>query len=98
VPAILTLRRRRRRSGRWGGEEFLLVLPDTDAAGAGELAEKLRRTVSARPLAAGNLELALTLTCGVAAHQGGAVEDTVRRADEALYRGKRAGRDRVSVG
>ncbi|HSL17723.1 MAG TPA: diguanylate cyclase [Methylomirabilota bacterium] len=84
-------------AGRWGGEEFLLVLPDTDDAGAAELAEKLRRAVAARPLTVGDLELALTLTFGVAAHEGGPVEDTVRRADEALYRGKRAGRDRVSV-
>jgi diguanylate cyclase (GGDEF)-like protein len=85
-------------AGRWGGEEFLVVLPCTDLEGARELAEKLRRTAGATPVTVDEDEISLTLTLGVAVHQHGSFEETVRRADAALYRGKRAGRDRVVVG
>jgi diguanylate cyclase (GGDEF)-like protein len=84
-------------AGRWGGEEFLLVLPDTGAEGALELVEKLRRTISGRAVEVAGQEIPVRLTFGVAEHRGGSIEDTVRRADEALYRGKREGRDRVVV-
>ena len=85
-------------AGRWGGEEFLIVLPDTDIAGARELAEKLRRCVADQPVPLRDSELSVTLTLGLATHAGATVEDTIRRADAALYRGKHDGRNRVVAG
>ena len=73
--------------GRFGGEEFLLVLPDTDPAGAKVLAERIRAAVAA--------ETRVTVTIGVAQHAGGDAAAVLARADQALYRGKAAGRNRV---
>jgi len=81
-------------AARYGGEEFVLLLPHTGEAEALELAERLRAQ-----LAAGALEgtpAPLTASFGVAAlRRGESGSDLLRRADRALYRAKRAGRDRV---
>jgi len=86
--------------GRWGGEEFLLVLPDTDAAGAAVLSEKIREALRNRICSTeSGLTFPVTMTFGVA--QERAEEDTdrwIRRADDALLRGKREGKNRVVVG
>lgn len=87
---------------RYGGEEFLFLLPDTPPEGARAHAEALRLRVEQTPVPAGTDEedeLRLTVSIGVCAVGGPealADPDTlVRRADEALYRAKRAGRNRV---
>jgi diguanylate cyclase (GGDEF)-like protein len=81
---------------RWGGEEFLLLLPETDAATACEVAERLRAAAEARLAEAAGLGAGVTLTFGVAVFERGIrVADCLKRADEALYAGKRAGRNRV---
>jgi len=81
--------------GRFGGEEFLVVCPETNLAGAGRLAEKLRRAVVAREYAAGSK---LTMSFGVAESQPGEPPSRlVSRADAALYRAKALGRDRVCL-
>ena len=79
-------------AARWGGEEFLLVLPEADLEQATAIAERCRRAVAAgRP--AGR---ALTVTLGVAELQADEQPGSlIRRADMALYEGKRTGRDRV---
>jgi len=84
------------RVGRWGGEEFLVLCPDTQEAGAMALAEKLRRDVARTPLANG---LRVTVSVGVAIAAPGCdgVDELVSRADTALYRAKAAGRDRAVV-
>ncbi|MGM0412018.1 MAG: GGDEF domain-containing protein, partial [Pseudomonadota bacterium] len=81
--------------GRWGGEEFLLVLPETDAPAAAQLAERVRAKVDGLEHAgAGRISVSL----GVAElAPGETVEALIKRADEALYRAKRDGRDRVVV-
>jgi diguanylate cyclase (GGDEF)-like protein len=81
---------------RWGGEEFLLLLPGVEVAGARTLAERIRRRIeTARHVCCG-VPVSVTVTVGLAVvHPGDAVEDVIRRADEALYRGKAAGRNRV---
>ena len=76
--------------GRLGGEEFLVLLPDTDAAAARHVAEKLRAEVAAAPGV-----VPVTVSIGVAGWDGEAPEDLLHRADEALYAAKEAGRDRV---
>lgn len=79
---------------RWGGEEFLIVLAQTRCAGAVDVAERLRAQAEERlgQLVPGNDTI--TLTLGVAEYEG-SIGDTVKRADEALYRGKEEGRNRV---
>jgi two-component system cell cycle response regulator len=76
--------------GRLGGEEFLVLLPDTDGQAAGHVAEKLRMEVAAAPT-----PVPVTVSIGVATWDGEAPEDLLHRADEALYAAKEAGRDRV---
>jgi diguanylate cyclase (GGDEF)-like protein len=84
--------------GRWGGEEFLLVLPDTDQAGGLEVAEKIRLSIAGHRFAHGQLDLGVTVTLGVYEYEiGTSVESCVARADEALYRGKANGRNRVEA-
>lgn len=79
--------------GRWGGEEFLLICPETDVAGAAELAEKIRAQLAALPFAEGFTQ---TVSSGVAQLlQGQSLEDLLSLADRLLYLAKTKGRDRV---
>ncbi len=73
--------------GRFGGEEFLAVLPETDRPGALLVAERIRAAVQA--------ETGVTVTLGVAERAGEDVAALLAKADHALYRGKAAGRNRV---
>jgi diguanylate cyclase (GGDEF)-like protein len=90
--------------GRWGGEEFLAVLPETDLAGARVMAERLRQAVEAMRVDFEGRQLSATVSLGVAdalpGHDPDArdAERLVARADEALYRAKGAGRNRIEVG
>lgn len=84
---------------RWGGEEFLLLMPETDSASAGSAVERLRVRVERLRLATGSGELAFTLSAGIVEHvPGEAVADTVARADRALYDAKATGRNRIVAG
>ncbi len=84
---------------RYGGEEMALILPQTDLAGAAELAERVRRAVARKAIARldGEGELAVTASFGVAAVPESAVDaqSLIAAADGALYRAKRAGKNRV---
>jgi diguanylate cyclase (GGDEF)-like protein len=84
---------------RLGGEEFVLLLPDTRAAEAAAFAEELRRRVEAAPLAIENTILRITTSIGVAEAEHGLarVSDLMKRADKALYEAKRSGRNRVRL-
>src|SRR5206468_5093915 len=82
-------------AGRWGGEEFLLLLPGADEEGAAQLAERVRSGLAARSIP-GVPGLRVTASFGVAAYAGETnSEQVVAAADRALYRAKRAGKDRV---
>ena len=77
---------------RWGGEEFLVVLPGTDEAEAAVVAERLRTAISARAVRSQTV----TVTFGVSeVRDGETAEQAISRADNALYQGKRSGRNRV---
>jgi two-component system cell cycle response regulator len=84
---------------RYGGEEFVLVMPETDMAVATMVAERLRRRIATEPfvIQQGARSLEVTISIGIAALT--APTDTaaaiLKRADEALYRAKRDGRNRV---
>lgn len=82
---------------RWGGEEFLLVLTGTAPEDAPEVAERLRRSVQAEPWSAIAPGLAVTVSIGLTSGTGPGPELLVRRADDALYRAKAAGRNRVAT-
>jgi len=83
--------------GRWGGEEFLAILPRTDAAGAVIIAERLRAHVAAAGPANADVPAAVTVTVGAAVWESGAMDDLISRADRALYAGKTGGRDTVRL-
>ncbi len=78
---------------RYGGEEFVVLLPETGATQAAETAERIRARVAAEDLAAGTI----TLSVGIAEFptHGDSPESMIAAADGALYRAKREGRDRV---
>jgi diguanylate cyclase (GGDEF)-like protein len=81
---------------RWGGEEFLILLPETRLDEAQELAERLRRVLAESAVGPAKRALAVTGSFGLAEYRGGEDLDAcVKRADEALYRAKGEGRDRV---
>jgi len=83
---------------RYGGEEFLVLAPETELAGALALAEKIRLAVSARLFGADSHSFPLTFSVGVARLRAGeSGNDMIARADEALYQAKQHGRDRVEA-
>lgn len=86
--------------GRYGGEEFLIVLPHCDRQTAAQTAERLRSAFQAAPLSTPEGDFSITLSFGVTDALGdaeGKIDPVVRRADEALYQAKRGGRNRVEV-
>lgn len=86
------------RPGRYGGEEFLVVLPDTDAAGAQLAARRLRASIRDLHVVWAGQHIPVTASFGVAtARDAESVESLLNRADEALYGAKRDGRDCVRI-
>ena len=83
---------------RWGGDEFIVLLPDTTEGGALHVSESIRAEVSAMRIDFEGARLNLKLSLGVAEHRADrSVEDTIAEADAALYQAKQEGRDRVIV-
>ncbi len=94
-------------SARWGGEEFILLLPETNVREAAVLAERLRKTIADTPAWTQESSLNITVSIGVAGSQNGqfegveysemTVEKLIKQADEALYQAKAEGKNRVTV-
>lgn len=85
--------------GRLGGEEFLIVAPDTPIESMVRLAERVRARVSGHAVIAGKNQITLTVSIGVVqAETGESLDRVLSRADEAMYAAKDAGRDRVVTG
>ena len=84
---------------RYGGEEFVIVMPETDMAVASMVAERIRRRIATEsfPIQQGSKKLEVTISIGLAALNGAAdnASAMLKRADTALYRAKRDGRNRV---
>ena len=96
--AVADVLRREVRTGdvvyRYGGEEFCVLLAQTNTTEAGQVAERIRFSVSRMALA---VEEPLTVSIGVALGKGAHVAQTMLRADEALFKSKDGGRDRVTL-
>jgi diguanylate cyclase (GGDEF)-like protein len=83
--------------GRWGGDEFLLLLPETNLAGARRVAEKIRERLAETPFVWEDRRLDVRLSLGVGVYREGMeIEDLVREADQDMYRKKRAAKARAA--
>lgn len=85
---------------RYGGEELAVMLPDSDAASAAIVAERIRQRVRCEPVQLDGCQIPVTISVGMATCAEGccSVDALIKRADEALYAAKRKGRDRVERG
>jgi diguanylate cyclase (GGDEF)-like protein/PAS domain S-box-containing protein len=85
--------------GRYGGEEFVILLPETTPETAFEIAERLREKVSNHTFTPESLELHITISIGLAFSTGknNGLNDLIKRADEAMYMSKGAGRNQTSL-
>ena len=83
---------------RWGGEEFLVFLPETTLDDALGVAQRIQQLLARSPVTLRAQPLHARMTLGVATMRPGqSIDELLQQADEALYRGKRAGRDRIEV-
>ena len=83
---------------RYGGEEFLVLLPQTSAPSAFAIAERIRQLIEENEFRYGEHRLKVTISSGVAEYQGAAdSEGFIKQADEALYKAKTHGRNRVEL-
>ncbi len=88
--------RKQDRAARWGGEEFLLAFPDTDTAGAMIVANKLKKQIGRKKIFHSGHLISVTVTIGICQyHEDLGIGGTIKLADEALYKGKRKGKDCV---
>lgn len=81
--------------GRFGGDEFLAIIPQVSAAQAAEALQRVRRAVRCTPIAAASQKVSLTVSIGAALSHGESIDELIRFADEALYQAKVEGRDHV---
>ena len=84
---------------RWGGEEFVLLLSDTNLEGAVMLAERLRKTLEEQPIELEGELLKVTVSIGGITYLGGSssFDDLFSKADKLLYKSKHAGRNQIHV-
>jgi diguanylate cyclase (GGDEF)-like protein len=85
--------------GRYGGEELIIFLPETDRETAFQVAERLRISIDSAPIKVSNGELQVTISIGLAAKDPYTtdLETLIARADQAMYIAKHKGRNRVAV-
>ncbi|MDR0306795.1 MAG: diguanylate cyclase [Chitinispirillales bacterium] len=87
-------------TARWGSEEFITLLPDTDLKGALSVAESIRKNIENLQFPSGGKSVNLTLSMGINTHtpkQGSAIRDFVAGADKALYMAKKEGKNKVRI-
>ncbi len=80
---------------RWGGEEFLILCPETNENGSGEIAERIRLATESKKLKDG---ISITISAGVTAHQTqDTLDDLLNRVDKAMYHAKNNGKNQVTI-
>jgi diguanylate cyclase (GGDEF)-like protein/PAS domain S-box-containing protein len=85
--------------GRWGGEEFLVLMPDLDAIGLGDLAERCRVLIAQSSVATNGSAVSATASIGATVlNHSDTAESATRRVDELMYESKRSGGDRTTAG
>jgi diguanylate cyclase (GGDEF)-like protein/PAS domain S-box-containing protein len=85
--------------GRWGGEEFLVLMPDIDAVGLGDLAERCRVLIAQSSVSTQASRISVTASIGATVLQhSDSAEIAIRRADQLMYQSKRSGGDRTTAG
>ena len=84
---------------RYGGDEFVVLLPQTSADGAFEVAERIRKTIAGMPLDTQGKKVSTTVSIGIAAFpiHGDELAVVMNRADQAMYTSKQRGRNRCTV-
>ena len=84
---------------RYGGDEFVVLLPETPGSGAHGVAERIRKAMEARPIRARDQEVAATVSIGIASYpaDGATFQAILDKADQAMYASKAAGKNRVST-
>ncbi len=82
---------------RWGGDEFMVLLPDTDLEGTRTIAEKIRAKIASQPFRYGAQKISVGMSFGVCVYDqvGQDLSSLIKRADECLYKAKRQGKDKV---
>jgi len=81
---------------RWGGEEFIFLLPESPREGARKVAETIRKKISTELFSFNGQPLSITMTLGVCEFNGTRdIDACIKKADEALYRGKERGKNCV---
>jgi diguanylate cyclase (GGDEF)-like protein len=86
--------------GRYGGEEFLIILPGCDSSNALKVAERARQSIAANPVRTPVWTIPITISLGVAATSKGqrlSPDELIKAADEVLYKAKKGGRNRVEM-
>ena len=85
--------------GRYGGEEFIILLPETDRITCIQVAERLRATIAATPIKVLDKEIPVTVSVGIATKDENTrdLETLIARADQAMYIAKHRGRNQVAV-
>ena len=95
---IRTMLRKQDVVGRWGGEEFILLLPETPLSGGRKLSEEIRKKVAKSAFSFNGNQLSTTLTFGVSEFNSAKdIIPCIKEADEALYAGKQKGKNRVVI-
>ncbi|MCL2603306.1 MAG: diguanylate cyclase [Defluviitaleaceae bacterium] len=88
-------------AARWGGEEFIILLPNTDSEGAGEVAERVRKNVEETDIPTEhNVITKITVSIGVNSlipSENTSIDDFIEKADQALYKAKESGRNRYVI-
>jgi two-component system cell cycle response regulator len=84
--------------GRWGGEEFVVIMPRTDLGAARALAERIRSVAAAEPVISGGDSIDITVSGGCALGPSDSPATVVRAAEDFLYRAKEEGRNRIVFG
>ncbi len=87
-------------SGRYGGEEFIALLPETNIKDAKQIAKRLHKKITKTPYKTDKLDLEIKISLGVAAltdHESMDLDELIDKADQALYEAKEKGRNQIKI-